>query len=394
MKTKWKSRKRFRGRLMGLALASILAAGCLAAAAGGTARAAAPLDLSAPCTLQVRVEPKALSEDGEAQSPDVAIDLYKVADAVKEENYDAYRLEAAGAFADMDVDITVGEMAGEELLRTWKEQAQNAAAIVFAEGNRMAPAATAVKAQGAELVEFPGLEPGLYLMVPRGTDLEAEDYLIRETLEGETGESREIIQAIAYSDSYTFTYSPQLVALPIKESTDGTAATSNPGEWIYQLTGFNAAESKPALSDRLGALRIDKELTEYVTGSPATFVFTVEATLRGNLVYSNVVSLTFSAPGTQSELILDRIPVGAEVTVTESYSGTTYQAAPGSAQTQTLTLTNAEPEDADVTNIASFRNIYDGSGRQGSAITNHFEYADDGQGLVWNWTQIPAGEEE
>ena len=82
MKTKWKSRKRFRGRLMGLALASILAAGCLAAAAGGTARAAAPLDLSAPCTLQVRVEPKALSEDGEAQSPDVAIDLYKVADAV------------------------------------------------------------------------------------------------------------------------------------------------------------------------------------------------------------------------------------------------------------------------------------------------------------------------
>ena len=82
------------------------------------------------------------------------------------------------------------------------------------------------------------------------------------------------------------------------------------------------------------------------------------------------------------------------MTVTESYSGTTYQAAPGSAQTQTLTLTNAEPEDADFTNIASFRNIYDGSGRQGSAITNHFEYADDGQGLVWNWTQIPAGEEE
>ncbi len=387
MKMKWKSRKRFRGRLMGLALASILAAGCVAAAVGGTARAAAPLDLSASCTLQVRVEPKALAEGEEAQSPEVAIDLYKVADAVKEESYDAYRLEVLDAYDGLDVDITVGELEDEALRQAWKDQAQNAAAVIFAEGNYVEPAATAVKAEGADVVEFSELDPGLYLMVPRGAGLEREDYLVREEAE----EIPEPIRTIAYSDSYTFTYSPQLVALPTRESGDNTAATSNPGEWIYSLTGMNAAESKPALSDRFGALRIDKELTEYVSGSPATFIFTVEATLRGKLVYSNVVSLAFNAPGTRSELILERIPVGAEVTVTETYSGTTYQTAPGSAQVQTLTMTNVSPEDAAFDNIASFRNIYDGSGRQGSAITNHFEYADDGQGLVWNWTQIPAG---
>ncbi len=174
---------------------------------------------------------------------------------------------------------------------------------------------------------------------------------------------------------------------------DGTAATSNPGEWIYELVGMDAAESKPALSGRFAALRIDKELTEYLTGKPATFVFTVEAMLRDSLVYSNVVSLTFTGPGTQSELIVDKIPVGAVVTVTEAYSGATYQVAADSAAVQTVTMTNAAPEDADFSNVASFRNLYDGSGRRGSAITNHFEYADDGTGAgpVWNWTQIPAG---
>lgn len=382
MRTKWKS------RLAGLALASIMAAGCTLAALGGIVRAAEALDLDRECALQVKVEPKAMEEGGKTEPPDVAIDLYKVADAVEAEGYDAYHFEAIDAFAGLELDIAVGE---EQDAQVWMTQAQQAAAIVFAEGNAVAPAASAVKAADADVVELTGLEPGLYLMVPRGADLEQADYLIRETAEGE---AQETIQTVAYSDSYTFTYSPQLVALPTKESVDGTAATSNPGEWIYELTGANAAESKPALSGRFAALRIDKELTEYLTGKPATFVFTIEATLRGNLVYSNAVSITFEGPGMQSELIVDRIPVGAEVTVTEAYSGATYQAAADSPQVQTLTMTNAAPEDPDFANIASFRNIYDGTGRRGSAITNHFEYADDGEGLVWNWTQIPAGTPE
>ena len=50
----------------------------------------------------------------------------------------------------------------------------------------------------------------------------------------------------------------------------------------------------------------------------------------------------------------------------------------------------AGAESADFANIASFRNTYDGSGRKGAAITNHFEYMDDGAGLIWNWTQNPG----
>lgn len=384
MKTKWKSRERFRGRLMGLALASIMAAGCIIAAPGGTARAAEALDLDRKCALQVKVEPKAMEEGGAEESPDVAIDLYKVAGAVKQDGYDAYRFETIDIFAGLDVDIVVGETDGAQ---AWIDQARQAADITFAEGNDVEPTATAVKAPTAGLVEFTGLEPGLYLMVPRGANLEAEDYLVRETDEGD---STGTIRTIAYSDSYTFTYSPQLMALPAKESVDGTVATSNPGEWIYELTGTNAVESKPALSERFADLRIDKELTEYLAGSPATFVFTVEAMLRDKVVYSNAVSLTFDGPGIQSELIADKIPAGSVVTVTEVYSGATYQVAAGSAQVQTVNMTNADSESADFANIASFRNTYDGSGRKGAAITNHFEYMDDGAGLIWNWTQNPG----
>ncbi|MCI9336130.1 MAG: hypothetical protein HFH93_01080 [Lachnospiraceae bacterium] len=386
MKMKRKSRRRFWGRLTCLALASIMAAGCAMAALGGTARAAEPLDLARKCVLQVKVEPKAMEESGEAQSPDVAVDLYKVADAVKEEGFDACRFETTDTFAGLDVDIRAGET---DAARIWMEQAGLAAAVVFAEGNFVAPAYTAVKAEGSDAVELTDLEPGLYLMVVRGADLEQADYLVRRP--AEDGAEPDGIQTVAYSESYTFTYSPQLVALPTKESVDGTAATSNPGEWIYELRGMGAAESKPALSERFAALRIDKELTEYLTGNPATFVFAVEAVFGDRVVYSDVVSLTFTAPGIQSELIADKIPVGAQVTVTEIYSGATYQTAPDSAPAQTLTMTNGTLEDADFSNIASFRNIYNGTGRTGSAITNHFEYADDGEGLVWNWTQIPAG---
>lgn len=404
MKTKWKSRKRSGShgwpwsRLIGTALASMLALGCVIAAplSIGTAHAAEPLDLTKACTLQVKVEPKGM-EEGKEEAPDVTVDLYLVADAVKMDGYDAYTFQKIEAFAGLgELNIpVVGEGSG---AADWEALSQQAAAIVFAEGNSIQPTGEAIKKNETDVVvEAANLKAGLYLMVPRGTDMGKEDYLIRETVEagGAEGETptqpTTTIRTIAYSDSYTFTYSPQLVALPAKAAVDGNIATSNQGDWIYEMTGPQAAESKPALSERFGALRIDKELTSYLTGAPATFVYKIEATLRGQTVYSNVVSLTFNAPGTQSELIVDRIPVGAEVTVEEVYTGAVYR--PSTGTSVTLTLDNIAPEEEGFDNIAAFANEYDGTGRNGSAITNHFEYGNDADGQPgWIWTQIPAAE--
>lgn len=373
MKREKKSRKRTARRLMCLMAASVLAAGFALAAPvlSGTAHA---VELDTACSLTVTVEPKEM-EGGPQEMPDVALDLYKIADAVPVEGQDSY------SYSTESEEIYAGlALNGVESKEGWQQLAQQAADITFSTGN--APWVTVDTMENDRLIAA-DLEAGLYLMIARGRNLTPEEYIVRNTAEGETDG---LITTVAYSQSYVFTYEPQLVSLPTKEADEeGNISTSNNGEWIYNAT----AVLKPELSGRYGTLRIDKELLSYRTGNPATFVFLVEATLQGETVYSNVVSMDFSEAGSQSELIADKIPVGAEVTVTEVYSGVTYRVS-DSQTVQNIILNNIGPDEEGFSNIVSFRNEYDGTGRNGSAITNHFEYTDDGAGLVWNWTQRPA----
>lgn len=375
MKRERKSRNRVLHRLVCLMAASILVAGFILAAPAlsGTAHA---VELGEACSLTVTVEPKEM--DGGAQEmPDVALDLYKVADAVPMEGQDAYTYGVIPGAGEIYAGLAFNEA---DSRGGWQELAQQAAAVAFGAGSK--PDVTVETVENDRLTTT-GLTAGLYLMVARGRNLTPEEYIVRRAEE----EGAERIATIAYSDSYVFSYMPQLVSLPTKEADEeGNILSSNPGEWIYDATAL----LKPELEDRYAALRIDKELLSYRTGNPATFVFLVEATLQGETVYSNVVSMDFNEAGSQSELITDKIPVGAEVTVTEVYSGVTYRVAEGSQTVQNIILNNIGPDEEGFSNIVSFRNEYDGTGRSGSSITNHFEYMDDGAGLVWNWTQLPA----
>ncbi len=371
-------------RLMCLVAASVLAAGFALAAPvlSGTAHA---VELGAACSLTVIVEPKEL-EGGPQEVPDVVLDLYKVADAVPVEGQDVYSYSTDAELMAIYADLAFNDAGTKE---GWQELAQQAAHTTFNAGN--VPDAT-IETMDNDRLTVANLGAGLYLMVARGRNLTAEEYVVRNTTatEDEDTDTDSRITTIAYSDSYVFSYEPQLVSLPTKEAdAGGNVMTSNDGEWIYNAS----AVLKPELSGRFAALRIDKELLSFHTGSPATFVFTVEATLQGDTVYSNAVSMTFNGAGSQSELIVDKIPVGAEVTVTEAYSGVTYRATAGSQSVQTLTMNNVGVDEADFSNIVSFRNEYDGTGKNGSAITNHFEYTDDGAGMVWNWTPIPSAAE-
>ncbi len=378
MKRERKSRNRVLRRLACLMAASILAAGFILAAPALSETAHA-VELGEACSLTVAVEPKEM--DGGAQEmPDVALDLYKVADAVPLEGQDAYTYGVIPEAGEIYAGLAFDEADSRE---GWQELAQQAAAVAFGAGSK--PDVTVETVENDRLTTT-GLDAGLYLMIARGRNLTAEEYIVRNTA-AEEGETDSWITTVAYSDSYVFTYEPQLVSLPAKEADEeGNIVISGSGEWIYNAT----AVLKPELSGRYAALRIDKELLSYRTGNPATFVFLVEATLQGETVYSNVVSMDFNEAGSQSELITDKIPVGAEVTVTEVYSGVTYRIAEGSQTVQNIILNNIEPDEEGFSNIVSFRNEYDGTGRSGSSITNHFEYMDDGAGLVWNWTQLPA----
>lgn len=380
MKREKKSRKRTVRRLMCLMAASVLAAGFALAVPvlSGTAHA---VELGTACSLTVTVEPKEM-EGGPQEMPDVALDLYKIADAVPVEGQDTYSYSTDSESQKIYAGLALN---GVESKEGWQQLAQQAADITFSSGK--APYATVEDLENDRLTAA-DLGAGLYLMIARGRNLTADEYIVRNT--AAEGETDGLITTVAYSGSYVFTYEPQLVSLPTKEADEeGNIMTSNSGEWIYNA----AAVLKPELSGRFAALRIDKELLSYRTGNPATFVFLVEAALEGEIVYSNVVSMDFNEAGSQSELIADKIPVGAEVTVTEVYSGVTYRIAEGGQAVRNIILNNIGPDEEGFSNIVSFRNEYDGTGRNGSAITNHFEYTDDGAGLVWNWTQIPAGTE-
>ncbi len=372
--------KRKRIGLACLAAISVLAAGFGVPGLGRTAHA---VELGTACSLTVTVEPKTM-EGGPEEMPDVVLDLYKVADAVPVEGQDTYTYETAG---DSPYAGLIPENGGGEVLEmtneSWQQLAQQAADATFQSGKA---ADVTVEILDNDRLTATDLTAGLYLIIARGRGLTPEEYIVRKEGNSEEGEDDGGVATIAWSDSYVFTYSPQLISLPGKEAdSEGNILTSNPGDWIYDAS----AVLKPELGGRFAALRIDKELLSFYAGSPATFVFSVEATLQGALVYSNVLSMTFNGPGSQSELV-EEIPVGAEVVVTEVYSGNTYRSTAGTSTVQTVTMNNIGPDEAGFSNIASFQNEYDGTGRNGSAITNHFEYADDGAGMAWNWTQIPA----
>ena len=150
--------------------------------------------------------------------------------------------------------------------------------------------------------------------------------------------------------------------------------------WVYDVT----TGLKPSQTQRYGDLVIDKTLTAYnATLGGADFIFQVEAERDFEVVYSNVVSISFDAPGTKSVKI-EHIPAGAAVTVTEVYSGASYELTSDGTQ-QTVIA-------ADDTVGVSFENTYDHRNNGGSSVVNRFTY-NDGD---WDWEQQKdsTGEQE
>lgn len=347
---KWNQRSWFTGWVICplLLFALVFAAVVAAPALDGAAEA---IDFDKSCSLTVNAAGGELAED--AAKANVVIDLYKVADAKPVSGYDTYTYEFLGDYAGLSLAADPDE-AG------WKALAQKAAQIAL-DGQK--PQVEGVPA--GEAIQDLGC--GLYLIIARGKDL--ADYTM--TITGEDG--KESIATIAQSGEYTYEFSPSLVSLPGKEADeDGSVNTAGPGDWLYDFT----VTMKPTQAIRFGSLEIVKTLSSYETKDPATFVFDVVARLGDQVVYSNVVSLSFTEAGQKSTLI-EKLPVGATVTVTEVYSGAVYR--PTSEVTRDTVIA------ADEVVSVTFTNTYDEDNRGGGSVTNHFEYNSDSG---WGWTKI------
>ncbi len=311
-------------------------------------------------------------KDMPAAPDNLVYDLYKVADATQMKGYDAYYftpvkgLEAVDADAAKKLAASDTEAGRKELnaADAYRTMSQAIAKGVLKDGKSLTKAAENVK-----LGEAAKVDAGLYLMIVRGDSQETS------WEEGENG-----VFTFGLTPTYKFSFSPELIAVPGGEG--GT--TANNGNWIYDLT----ATLKPAWTQREGSLEIVKTLTAMDASRPASFIFQVDAwadKLDGSqLVYSNVVTVDFSAAGQQSAVI-EGLPAGAYVRVTEVYSGASYEIE-GSATAEPGAIV------ADQVIRANFENTYNAGNPNGGSIVNTFTYeeqpapAEGGQPKgEWNW---------
>ena len=298
--------------------------------------AARELEVSRACSVQVTVPVEEFSELGTLP---VEIHLYKVADVNVQGEYSAVDVFETLNFSDISSETKAAE---------WEEKAMEAKALVTEETEKAA-VNTLVDGVGSAT----RLETGLYLV-----------------------DAQQIL-----SDTYQYDFKPYLISLP----NNYYYATQN-DDWVYDLTGENAIVLKPEKTDLYGDLVIEKTLDTYnATVGGATFVFQVEGfkedidTGEKREVYSNVLSMTFTGPGTESITIKD-LPAGAEVVVTEIYAGASYELT--SDENQTVIIVTNESEEAPAK--VAFSNTYNDEMNGGSGIVNSFTF--DSETGSWTHT--------
>lgn len=276
------------------------------------------------------------SDYTELQKSDVTIDLYKVASVDKSGEYTVVKdfkgLDVSGLSIE-DKAVSAAE---------WAKRAETAAQM--AKAGSITPKKVVTK-NGT--VTANKLETGLYLICPE--------------------------QVV--TDNYTYTFAPSMVSLPNNYYGDGGSDT-----WVYNLTGENGITLKPEQHERFGDLLINKTLTALnaTSGDKATFVFQIDITKADGTTQSKVEALTFDAAGKQSAKITG-LPAGAQVKVTEVYSGASYKLTSMNGVQTTITANDEYSADGAPTAEVSFINKADGRTNGGYGVVNHFELDENGQ---------------
>lgn len=298
------------------------------------------------CSITVAAEQEGY--EGGYGKEGIPVALYKVAD-----------VNVSGKFTAIDtfngIDFnSVGEASDSKVTAdAWRALAEEAAmhlkGVVPVDQKNVVPGAEGTAGASAK---FTGLATGLYLIVP----------------------------AESYNDDYSVKYkfTPYLTALPSSEYAM-TGAGSD--EWVYETEVGLKMESE----QQYGKLNIRKNLADYNTSlGQASFVFQVEGRdERDVLVYSNVISTTHTGAG-EVTAVLDKVPAGLKVTVTEVYSGASYELDGDGTKTADIVSDAAVGAGAGNEASVSFTNRYGGGNRGGYGVTNQFDK--DGNNN-WQWKQ-------
>ncbi len=380
------------------ALALLLASALLLCAFPMTASASSVQENGTQCALTVIPAAVASELAAELAEVPISVDVYEV--AAVDMTGGAYAFTFTDAFAALPLTVAVlseeGEATGETAkvtggfsqiaanqaidAETWRVLAQDAAKKIKDGGVTPVATLSIGKDATAESRTASSLDKGLYLMIAR-TD--ASDYWYEDETapSGEGGETVKTLCSVAYSENNNYLFLPQLISLPYKGEFLGdgkTVMSSDEGDWVYELTVF----LKPEPQSRNATLEIQKTLSNFFGKDEAIFVFNIVATVNGKTVFSDVQEIRFTTAGTKTVSIPNRIPIGAMVTVTESYSGAHYKPADGGTFPVVVGPCELTEKGLELATgqygPAAFSNTHDGSDVFGGGIVNHYSYNGEG----------------
>lgn len=281
--------------------------------------AARGVETERKCSVTFELGKEPVGDFAELSKISIPIKLYKVAEISETGSYTAVKGYETLDFKDVTSETTAKE---------WEEKAQKAQKII--ENEKKEPTSESVIQNGKGKIN--DLSVGMYLVAT-------------ETVR---------------SSEYEYKFTPYLLSLP-----NNYYSTTENDDWVYDVT----TGLKPSQEVRFGNLVIDKTVTSFnETLGSATFVFQIEGVKDGEPVYSDVVSAVFDTAGTKS-IQIDKIPAGTEVTVTEIYSGASYELNGNPSQTVIIKAS----EDGETAGVhVTFANRYNNRLNGGASVVNHF----------------------
>ena len=300
------------------------------------AKAASAINTGQKCSIEFDIS----GNSSELLSASIPLKLYKVASVDESGNY-----TGIGAFSKLDLSSVSADNL-DAAAATWAERAAEAKKLL--KDDTEPTTTTLTQGRGTAT----GLDTGLYLV-----------------------DTPKVI-----TPNYTYTFTPYLVSLPTNNYYSGNGASD---DWIYDLTKEHnsAVGLKPEQHVRYGNLVINKELVDHnaTFGNNATFVFQIDITTLDNKKETRIEELTFDAAGSHS-VTIENIPAGSHVTVTEVYSGASYELASAKSQ-ETDIIANPEKETEVEFKPAevSFINKHDGRTNGGYGVKNNFKLDENGQ---------------
>lgn len=299
------------------------------------------------------------------------VNLFKVADAVPEDNYQAFTYKYAGKFGDGPVKTPeVGDPLAKE---KWQEIAREAA-LKVEKGESDPPIGSGDFLAPGYNVTMSELPDGIYLAV----------IFSHKSYEWEKDESGYATGSTVITGARAiYTFEPQLIALPSKSKDGSESASSDARDWQKNLT----INLKPKVEERYGSLTINKTVEDPTSDESATFVFHIVDTETGGEKYENYAAITWPAA---NQTTVTHIPAGMEVTVTEQYEGARFDA-DGSAQEVTI---KADAEEGAPVSVSFTNKGNDNETGGGNGIQNNFELTkkegESASAWDWTWTATPS----